>query len=174
MLLLEESENGICRTFSPPQSQVAPLVHQVGEKFPIGQIYEALPSICWRVDLFNVDEKYTKAECFGNAHYEATVHGVTTNISARNSFDDYWDKRPKQLRHNIRRYLRKLNDDELNYTFVVRRSEEELLAAIERYGELESRGWKGRAGSAIHADNLQGAFIRKSFRRLARQAMHIF
>jgi len=42
-----------------------------------------------------------------------------------------------------------------------------MQSAIARFGEMESAGWKGRSGSAVHAGNVQGRFYGDVLRRFA-------
>ena len=48
-------------------------------------------------------------------------------------------------------------------------SPSDMAAAVERYGALESAGWKAAQGTAIHPDNAQGRFYRKLFERAAQR-----
>ena len=45
-----------------------------------------------------------------------------------------------------------------------------IVAAVDRYSVLESAGWKGRNGTALHPDNLQGEFFRRVMQRFAHRA----
>ncbi|MBA4152676.1 MAG: hypothetical protein C0509_08945 [Acinetobacter sp.] len=42
-----------------------------------------------------------------------------------------------------------------------------MQSVIARFGEMESAGWKGLNGSAVHADNVQGHFYAEVMRRFA-------
>jgi CelD/BcsL family acetyltransferase involved in cellulose biosynthesis len=66
---------------------------------------------------------------------------------------------PKKLKE-LRRQLRRLGD-EAPVTFRGSRTPEDVAAALERYLDVEARGWKGAGGTAMrrHADQL--AFIRE-------------
>ena len=44
---------------------------------------------------------------------------------------------------------------------------EDMSAAVTAYGEIESAGWKGQRGSAIHGDNAQGRFYTDLMKRFA-------
>ncbi len=71
-------------------------------------------------------------------------------------------KKLKELRRQLRRLA-----DEAPTDFREARAPEEIAAALERFLELEARGWKGDKGSAMrrHADQL--AFARELFARRA-------
>src|SRR5204862_5121764 len=42
-----------------------------------------------------------------------------------------------------------------------------MAQAVAEHGRLESAGWKGQTGTAIHADNVQGRFYREALERFA-------
>jgi hypothetical protein len=74
------------------------------------------------------------------------------------SFDSYWKTRPKNLRKNISRYFNRLSKENIAVDFKAHSSESEIITALHRYGELETNGWKGPEGTAIHSTNIQGQF----------------
>lgn len=74
------------------------------------------------------------------------------------TFDDYWSERGKNLRQNMRKQRNKLAAEATNIYMRALTSPEEMAGAVERYGILESSGWKASKGTAIHPDNAQGKF----------------
>lgn len=62
----------------------------------------------------------------------------------------------------LRRQLRRLGDD-APVVFREHRAPADVMAALERFVELEALGWKGAAGSAMKLNPNQGAFIRELF-----------
>ncbi|MDR4306756.1 GNAT family N-acetyltransferase [Chelatococcus sambhunathii] len=65
-----------------------------------------------------------------------------------------------------RRQLRRLGD-EAPVSFRESRTPEEVSAALDRFLELEARGWKGRGGSAMRGHPEQLGFVRDLFARRA-------
>ncbi len=65
-----------------------------------------------------------------------------------------------------RRQLRRLGD-EAPVSFREARTPEDVAAALDRFLELEARGWKGRGGSAMRGNPEQFAFVRDLFGRRA-------
>jgi hypothetical protein len=94
------------------------------------------------------------------AGVEWDVWGRTISVVANNGFDEYWNARPNDLRQNLRRYRRRAETDGLALRESVCSQPADVGAAVDRYGLLESGGWKGREGTALHPQNEQGRFYR--------------
>lgn len=94
----------------------------------------------------------------------------TARITVSGSFDDYWARRGKNLRHNLNRQRNGLKKRgiETHLKTLTRPEEMRDAIAIEAYGRLESAGWKNTAGTAVHAGNSQGRFYRELLERFAR------
>ena len=84
----------------------------------------------------------------------------TAWVEVTGSFEDYWNARGKNLRHNMRKQRSKLDADGIRTRLEVLRSPDEVGEALVDYGILESAGWKAAKGTAIHPDNSQGRFYR--------------
>lgn len=82
-------------------------------------------------------------------------------IDIEGSFDEYWNKRGKNLRQNMRKQRVKLAADGVQLTMQVLREHADMAPAIARYGSMESTGWKAQEGTAIHPDNVQGRYYRE-------------
>lgn len=99
------------------------------------------------------------------------VHGMEwgTTISIRNEgdFEGYWSARTKDLRSNIRRYIKRAEAEAGGMQFLAISEPAEISAAVARYGLLESDGWKGREGTSLHPDNVQGRFYADLLSELA-------
>jgi len=158
LLILEPRRKGVFGSFSPGQSQIVPLLTVPGRELDIKGLFAALSPLCMRIDLFNVDPLFAQDALAPLANVDSNLYGVTTSVDTTRAFDSYWSTRNKKLRDNIGRYRRRFSEHEGGFEFRVHTGAAELLAALRRYGDLESRGWKGAAGTAIHADNRQGQF----------------
>lgn len=90
-------------------------------------------------------------------------------IDIQGSFDAYWDARGKNLRQNMRKQRSKLLSEGVRLKMNVYREHSEMAPAIQRYGALESAGWKAGQGTAIHPDNAQGHFYRELFENASRR-----
>jgi CelD/BcsL family acetyltransferase involved in cellulose biosynthesis len=85
----------------------------------------------------------------------------TAWVELEGSFDDYWARRGKNLRQNLRKQRTRLADDGVLPHTTAWTAAADMAAAVERYGTLESAGWKGAEGTAVHAANVQGRFYRE-------------
>jgi hypothetical protein len=81
-------------------------------------------------------------------------------VEVQEPFDSYWKARSKQLQQNMRTQRSKLVREGIHATLEVITRPELVADAIGDFGRLESAGWKGTAGSAVHAANDQGRFYR--------------
>ncbi len=91
----------------------------------------------------------------------------TARITIDSSFDDYWQSRGKNLRHNVRRQRNRLDRDGVTTSLDVLRSVAEMADGVASYGVLEQVGWKGEQGTAVTPDNQQGRFYRMVLERFA-------
>jgi len=79
-------------------------------------------------------------------------------VDIQGSFEDYWASRGKNLRQNMRKQRSKMQAEGIVASMEVLRGQEDMATAIDRYGQLESAGWKAQEGTALHLDNAQGKF----------------
>src|SRR4030095_896369 len=84
----------------------------------------------------------------------------TARVPVAGTFEDYWNKRGKNLRHNMKRQRAKLENDGVKLRLEVMTRAADVGQAIEDYGRLEGAGWKAEYGTAITAGNAQGRFYR--------------
>jgi CelD/BcsL family acetyltransferase involved in cellulose biosynthesis len=91
------------------------------------------------------------------------------------SFDAYWASRGKNLRNNLKKQRRALADENRMTRLEIVRAPAAMAQAIADFGRLESTGWKGSSGSAVHAENVQGRFYTALFQAMAeRDAASIY
>lgn len=84
----------------------------------------------------------------------------TAKITIEGSFDDYWQARGKNLRHNMKKQRNSLEKLGIATRLELITRPEEVAQAISDYGRIESASWKAEGGTAIHPDNAQGRFYR--------------
>jgi CelD/BcsL family acetyltransferase involved in cellulose biosynthesis len=85
---------------------------------------------------------------------------ATAWIDIEGPFDAYWNARGKNLRQNMRKQRSRLAAQGVAVQMRTWTERADMAAAVERYGALESAGWKGNEGSAVHPANAQGRFYR--------------
>jgi CelD/BcsL family acetyltransferase involved in cellulose biosynthesis len=93
----------------------------------------------------------------------------TARIEVEGPFDDYWRQRGKNLRHTVKRQRNKLARAGIDVRFEILTKPEEMAGAVRDYGAMESGGWKGEAGSAVHGDNHLGRFYTRLLEGFAEQ-----
>jgi CelD/BcsL family acetyltransferase involved in cellulose biosynthesis len=155
MAVLVPAGSGVWRTFMPSQLQIAPVL--IRDAAPLQALMRALPQPCWRLELLCHDERLFRCVPVSARRPGMQWHALTTFIALQGSFGEYLRQRPKNLRANLRRYearLQKYGESQ----FVTVTNPAELPAAVARYAEIESRGWKGRAGTAVQDSNGQRLF----------------
>lgn len=92
----------------------------------------------------------------------------TAWLGIAGSFDDYWARRGKNLRQNLRKQRNRLAADGIETRLCEWRSPQDMAPALERYGRMEATGWKAGEGTAIEAGNAQGRFYRRLLEDAAR------
>lgn len=97
-------------------------------------------------------------------------HACTIGIALEGGFERYWQGRSRHLRQNLGRYQRRLREDGQTVEWRQYTEPDAIVAAVDRYSVLESAGWKGRNGTALHPGNLQGAFFRRVMQSFAHRA----
>lgn len=157
LLLLQRRRVGLWTTFLPSQAQISPAL--LSQNADINQLLHDLPGPALGIDFLCQDPLYsglTGPNQSGNR--EQVRHLTTTAADLSSTFEEYWAARPKNLRRNMKRYFNRLEASGDQPNLKVHADIAEAQAALQRYGVLESAGWKGGAGTAIHPDNLQGRF----------------
>ncbi|MEQ8661163.1 MAG: GNAT family N-acetyltransferase, partial [Gammaproteobacteria bacterium] len=167
MMIVECRRRGVYNTFMPAQLQVAPVLCRPGLPIDVTALFSALPASWLRFDFFNVDPLYFGPGLVPSDNIDAKIHAVTTNVDAARPFEEFWSVRPKKLRDNVKRYRKRADEDGLAPHMLVHEEPAAVLAALHRYGELESRGWKGRVGTAVSSSNEQGEFYAEVLSRYA-------
>jgi CelD/BcsL family acetyltransferase involved in cellulose biosynthesis len=82
----------------------------------------------------------------------------TAWVDIEGDFAAYWNARGKNLRQNMHKQRAKLAAEGISLSMRCLTNAAEMADAVARYGTLESSGWKGKQGTAIHRDNAQGRF----------------
>ncbi len=88
-----------------------------------------------------------------------TMDYVETGIiSLEDSYQGYWGSRDAQLRKSVNRRLRQLAEQGIEPRLEAMSNPASVSDAVEQFGRLESMGWKGKEGTAVHGSNSQGRF----------------
>lgn len=95
--------------------------------------------------------------------------GDTMAACEATGFEAYWAGRSRDLKQNVRRYLKRAEQEGKPARCDVIRDAAAIGAAVDRFGMLESAGWKGKEGTALHPSNAQGRFYRGVMEAYARE-----
>lgn len=95
MLLLEQARPGVFRTFSPSQSQIAPLLIAPGEGPSLAGMFAGLPATCARVDIFQADPLVGQVPPGTRDYADVSPYGVTIAVTTGRPFAAYWGERSK-------------------------------------------------------------------------------
>lgn len=150
------------RTFQPSQLPLGAWVaetHLSLDSLARGLLRGPL-GFCLGVSVTQIDPRLAE-RTFDTADSQTIDYIETGWIDIQGSFEDYWTARGKNLRQNMRKQRAKLTADNISLTMQVLHSHADMAGAIERYGQLESAGWKAKQGTSIHPDNAQGCFYRE-------------
>ena len=150
-------------SFLPSQLQIGPtLVRDVRQ---LDGLIQRLPGFVLALDLLCVDPHY----CHFPVSARRTMRwhqALTMSINLEGGFDNYLGGLSSGLQKHLRRYENRIAED---FEAVAHRrisAPQEVADAVDRYGALESRGWKAQEGTALSPDNAQGAFYREVMQRL--------
>lgn len=164
-LILQPQGKGRWTSFRPSQAQVTSVL--IDDATRLSELFSVLPGFAWTIELIAIDPRYSPR--FSNPQQGAlvSVQAYTIGIHGGLEFEDYWSKRSRNLRANLRRYFNRLNQEFESFRLTRLTDPEEMNAGISRFGTIESAGWKGKAGTAISPDNAQGAFYADVLRAFA-------
>lgn len=155
-LLLVPRGGGRWATFRPAQAQITPLL--VADARLLTELLAALPGFAWSIEFHAIDPRYAPAFSYTRAETIVSNHASTIGIEPGLGFEAYWQHRPKNLRGNIRRYANRLEREAGSAELACLTVPEAIKEGVQRFGELESAGWKAAAGTAVSIDNPQGRF----------------
>ena len=159
---------GRWETFAPAQAPIGAWV--TGQSAAgcalLGALAKALPKYVTSIGLTRLD---TKLLCRPKNHGTLTTldYISTGQITWKDTFETYWQSRSKNLRHNVNRQRNYLRRNDVQTRLHEVRCHDSIGASVDAYGILESVGWKGKSGTALHPANTQGSFYKALFERYA-------
>jgi CelD/BcsL family acetyltransferase involved in cellulose biosynthesis len=165
-LILRPLGLGRWALFLPAQAQAGAIM--LNETSLLETLFPALPGHAWSLDLLAIDSSYAPDWSGLTLPRIVHPHALTMAVTTAGDFAAYWQARPKKLRDNLRRYRRRAEVSVAPLSIQMIDTPDEIIDALTRYGQLESAGWKGREGSAIAPDNIQGRFYAEILRQFSR------
>jgi len=166
MVLLEPRRFGVWRQFMPAQLQAGLLL--IPNSTTVRQLFEALPTTGFTIEFLQQDPKYQSLDGLDCApDVRIQPHCTTMEVRLDGTFSDYWSARSRNLTKNIRRIQRRVQTQCTSAVVKEIRDRNEMAAAVQRYGLLESAGWKHAAGTALAPNNAQGRFYTEIMQQFA-------
>jgi hypothetical protein len=168
--LLSRPAPGQWSTFQPSQLPLGPWIMAPGQDLQqlIGSLLAELPGVALSLGLTQLDPRFDPRPMTGG-RFESIDYVPTGWVDIAGEFDDYWEARGKNLRQNLRKHRRKLEEQGAALRFDVLEAPEDVDRAFLAFAQLESIGWKAGEGTAISVDNRQGLFYRAMLAEFASQ-----
>lgn len=163
--VLRPNRLGIWKSFFPSQAQASPVL--VEDDRSLQSIFQALPGLANQIDFLGQDPDYSVLRDTLTTPRQSIAHAKTISIKLDDDFEGYWRNRPKKLAQNIRRYQNRLAESGGQVRFVILNDPGAMRDGVDRYGKLESAGWKGKVGTALAIDNVQGQFYAELMEQFA-------
>jgi hypothetical protein len=158
--VLERSGSGQWKVFCPSQAGLGAIVFAKRSEtrwLQLREMLAQLPGLSLAVTLPYQDAPYSLvADATGGLVHKRLL-GTTMTVIA-DDFEAYWSARPKVMRDNLRRHMKRPAKDGLAVELRHVREPEQIAQAVERYADLESAGWKGKEGTALARGNAQCRF----------------
>jgi hypothetical protein len=162
MLLVHKRRHGFWETFQPAQAPLGLVLIGPGhDTFGVVQtLMRALPGPALGLALLQQDPAFTALTPVPSRHMEWVEYIDTPTLTLSGSFDDYWRAQGPAIEatHHLTKRLRRLARLQVRLTLRVDRHPDRVAECVAQHGRLEQTGWKGRAGTAVAAENHQGAF----------------
>ncbi|HRF74675.1 MAG TPA: GNAT family N-acetyltransferase [Accumulibacter sp.] len=162
MLILVPAGKFRWYTFQPSQIPLGACVAEAG--LSLSNIARELSrgplGFCLSLSMTQLDPRFSpRDEDYADSNSSDYIE--TGWIELNDSFDGYWSARGKNLRQNMRKQRNRLATEGITGWMRSLTARADMALAVERYGALESSGWKAAQGTAIHRDNAQGRFYRR-------------
>lgn len=170
MGLLTRCRPGSWETFQPSQHPLSAWVHRpdVSYEGMMSSLMKALPGMPLILSITQKDPdihpRPEESACLRTLDYVRTA-----KIVVDRPFEEYWSARDHNVRRQVERRAKRLRQQGIAAHLDEIRDAEAVVEAIAEFGRIESAGWKGRSGTAIHSDNPQGAFYTTLFRTFCRR-----
>jgi CelD/BcsL family acetyltransferase involved in cellulose biosynthesis len=170
MAIVTPSRRGSWATFQPPQAPLGLWLQMPDLDLEplLASLMRALPGFPLVFGLMQMDPDLMPRPL--DAGRLATLDYIdTARVTMTGGFEAYWDARGKNLRSNLKKQRARLAKEGVTLSMRISREPAEMAQAVADFGRLESSGWKGASGTAVHADDAQGRYYRGMLDALARR-----
>lgn len=169
LCIVSKSRKGVWQTWQPSQLPLGAWVMDRMQRYEdlLADLLHVLPGFPLMLTVMQQDPSIHDRPA-ATSRLRSVDYIRTGWIDVEGSFDSYWKARSKKLRQNMRTQRSRLEREGTQTSLEVIEAPELVADAIADFGRLESAGWKGAEGSAVHADNEQGRFYRAVFEDFCR------
>lgn len=153
-------------TAMPSQNPLGLMLHANPlDASTLKSICDTLPGTVAMLDLLQLDSKFSTFEPASLVEKQAYI--TTGNRPIPEDFDAFFKSLGKNMRQNYNKVINRAARAEDTLSTQKVDNPDEVKAAILKYGEIESMGWKAQEGTAISPDNTQGKFYQQALISLA-------
>ncbi|MCA9454603.1 MAG: GNAT family N-acetyltransferase [Nitrospiraceae bacterium] len=165
MVLIEKTKFGFWQTFQPSQAPLGPLVlgNHEGVLDQIERLLHDLPGFALAFSVTQQDPDSTPFNVQENGKVKFLNYITTSKITLEGMFEEYWKRRGRNLRQNLAKQRRRLEEAGTKMNLLVTRDSRGVAECLREYGRLEEAGWKGISGTAVGAESQQGRFYKEVF-----------
>jgi hypothetical protein len=171
MMVVRKRRLGVWALAQLPQAESALVVGSQQVLPDLHMLTKALPGLVLRLDFFCLDPLDHQGVIEVLSKHSIRSMHQNIRVDCKGIFQSYWTARSKNLRKNISRYENRIESEgkKLRFEFITEPTS--VFNAVDAYSILESKGWKGASGTALHPDNAQGKFYRDLLTELAAKNM---
>lgn len=157
--IIEKVGFGKWQTFQPSQAPIGAWIQapEINQSHAIQHLCKKLDGITLTFGVTQQDPEILKRPS-ESAKMNSLDYIQTACVSVNSSFDEYWAKRGKNLRQNLRRQRNRLERENIAISLNKITQPNQIYDAVEQYGQLESASWKSTEGTSVHIENQQGKF----------------
>jgi len=164
MAIIKPTKKGIWETF---QSSNAPLGLWLSKDKILDipsatSLVKQLPGFALSIGLTQQDPLFITRPKTGasvaSLDYIETAYIDFPYSSGKCSFDEYWQSRGKNLRHNMKRQRNFLKKNTVEARLEKITDGDQMMQAVKDYARMESAGWKGKIDSAVTEGDKQSEF----------------
>lgn len=168
--LIEKQYIGKWSTFQPSQSPLGLilLIPSNNTNRILSGLLKSLPGYPVQLDILQQDPDCSMhPKCTKDKRQRFVDYIQTSRMTIHGCFQDYWERRNRNLKHNLDRQLRNIQRKGQAVELKCIVEPENIAWGIREHGRMESEGWKGKIGTAISDSNPQGRFYRDVMRAFA-------
>ncbi|MCF6246274.1 MAG: GNAT family N-acetyltransferase [Desulfobacula sp.] len=174
MVLLNQRNWGVWDSFVPNTGPFCfSLIKTLDEgtaNSSIESLMKTLPGISVMVCFNKLDPDHLGVKIdMHKKHIEKIEYMDTVNIPVDRSFENYWQKRSKNLKRSITKKRNRIEKNGIKMEWTELTLEKEIKEGLETYEKLETLGWKGKINTAITLDNPSGLFYKEMLSRFSKR-----